>query len=56
MFLKGDLSFNDEIYITNVRQKACTGQMRCESLKKVMESIQNADAGGFLFHRSDGCI
>ena len=38
MFLKGDISFNDEIYITNLRQKD-TLIRGCESLEKVLESI-----------------
>ena len=41
MFLRGDVSFNDEIYITNARQKKDL-QDAAESLKKVIESI---DAG-----------
>ena len=41
MFLRGDVSFNDEIYITNARQKKDL-QDAAESLKKVSESI---DAG-----------
>lgn len=40
MFLKGSLSFNDEIYITNMRQKAAL-YAAAESLKKVLESIEN---------------
>ena len=40
MFLKGSLSFNDEIYITNIRQKAALQSAR-ESLYKVIESIEN---------------
>ena len=40
MFLKGNLSFNDEIYITNIRQKAALESAR-ESLQKVIESIEN---------------
>ncbi len=40
MFFAGNLSFNDEIYITNVRQKTAL-QEACSSLKKVIESIQN---------------
>lgn len=39
MFYHGEISFNDEIYITNARQK--TSLMRAaESLKKVKESIE----------------
>jgi len=40
MFLKGSLPFNDEIYITNIRQKAALQSAR-ESLHKVIESIEN---------------
>ncbi|MEE1086314.1 MAG: tRNA uridine-5-carboxymethylaminomethyl(34) synthesis GTPase MnmE [Schaedlerella sp.] len=38
MFLKGDISFNDEIYITNMRQKAAL-QSAYQSLYKVIDSI-----------------
>ena len=41
MFLKGDLSFNEEVYITNARQKNALVNAR-ESMKKVIFSI---DAG-----------
>ena len=41
MFLKGDLSFNEEVYITNARQKNSLVNAR-ESMKKVIFSI---DAG-----------
>ena len=54
MFLKGDLSFNEEVYITNARQKNALVNAR-ESMKKVIFSI-DAHAGGFLFDRSDGCL
>ncbi len=40
MFLKGRLSFNEEVYITNVRQKEAL-QNALESMKKVIESIDN---------------
>lgn len=40
MFLKGDISFNDEVYITNMRQKAAL-QDAYQSLEKVLESIEN---------------
>ncbi|MCD8348003.1 MAG: tRNA uridine-5-carboxymethylaminomethyl(34) synthesis GTPase MnmE [Lachnospiraceae bacterium] len=39
MFYQGDLSFNDEIYITSARQKSELIQAR-ESLQKVRESIE----------------
>ena len=38
MFIKGDISFNDEIYITNARQKSAL-QDAAESMRKVIESI-----------------
>lgn len=41
MFYQGDLNFNDEVYITNVRQKSEL-QNAYESLGKVMQSIDNA--------------
>lgn len=41
MFLKGDLSFNEEVYITNARQKNALVNAR-ESMRKVIFSI---DAG-----------
>ncbi len=40
MFLKGEVSFNDEIYITNIRQKTAL-QEALTSLEKVAESIEN---------------
>ena len=40
MFLKGDISFNDQIYITNVRQKN-TLEQALESMKKVIQSIED---------------
>lgn len=39
MFYHGDISFNDEIYITNARQKSALLEAS-ESLKKVLESIE----------------
>ena len=41
MFFSGNLSFNDEIYITNIRHKTAL-QDACEALNRVNESI---DAG-----------
>lgn len=39
MFFMGDLNFNDEIYITNARQKTCL--MNClTSLQQVIDSIE----------------
>ena len=38
MFLEGNLSFNDEVCITNMRHKAALMDAK-ESLKQVMESI-----------------
>lgn len=40
MFLKGEVSFNDEVYITNMRHKAALLDAR-ESLDKVIGSIEN---------------
>ena len=40
MFFEGNLSFNDEIYITNVRQKAALQDAK-EALLQVLESIGN---------------
>lgn len=40
MFLHGEVSFNDEVYITNIRQKAALMDA-CRSLEKVIESIDN---------------
>jgi tRNA modification GTPase len=40
MFFKGEISFNDEIYITNIRHKTAILDAY-ESLKKVLISIEN---------------
>lgn len=40
MFFNGELSFNDEVYITNIRHKTAI-QEAYDSLKKVMISIEN---------------
>jgi tRNA modification GTPase len=40
MFYKGDISFNSEVYITNVRHKTALNEA-LESMKKVVESIDN---------------
>ena len=40
MFLKGDISFNDQIYITNVRQKNSLVEAK-ESMVKVVGSIED---------------
>ena len=40
MFFKGEISFNDEIYITNIRHKNAISQAY-ESLQKVIVSIEN---------------
>ena len=40
MFLKGDISFNEEIYITSARQKDALCRA-VESMEKVIESIDN---------------
>lgn len=40
MFYKGDISFNSEVYITNVRHKTALSKA-LESLGRVLESIEN---------------
>jgi len=40
MFFKGEISFNDEVYITNIRHKTAI-QDAYESLKRVIVSIEN---------------
>ncbi|GAA6493743.1 tRNA uridine-5-carboxymethylaminomethyl(34) synthesis GTPase MnmE [Candidatus Bariatricus faecipullorum] len=40
MFYQGEISFNDEVYITNARHKAALSDA-AESMKKVIESIEN---------------
>lgn len=40
MFYKGDISFNDEVYITNVRHKTALQDAKV-SLEKVIDSIEN---------------
>ena len=40
MFFHGDISFNDEVYITNIRPKTAL-QDAAESLEKVLISIEN---------------
>ncbi len=40
MFFQGEIAFNDEVYITNVRHKTAI-QDAYDSLKKVMVSIEN---------------
>ena len=40
MFLKGDISFNDQIYITNVGQKNSLVEAK-ESMEKVVGSIED---------------
>ena len=40
MFLKGEISFNDQIYITNVRQRNALSDA-LESMKKVIQSIDD---------------
>lgn len=39
LFFSGELSFNDEVYITNIRHKAAL-RAACESLQQVQESIR----------------
>ena len=40
LFFHGEISFNDEVYITNIRHKTAI-QNAYDSLKKVKESIEN---------------
>ena len=40
MFFQGEISFNDEVYITNIRHKTAI-QEAFNSLKKVLTSIEN---------------
>ena len=40
MFLKGEISFNDQIYITNIRQKNALSEALA-SMKKVIRSIED---------------
>ena len=40
MFYQGEISFNDEVYITNARHKTALSDA-AESMKKVIESIEN---------------
>lgn len=47
MFFKGELSFNDEVYITNARHKAALEEVR-ESLKLVKNSIDMGMAEDFF--------
>ena len=47
MFFKGELSFNDEVYITNARHKAALEEAR-ESLKFVKNSIDMGMAEDFF--------
>lgn len=55
MFFHGELSFNDEVYITNARHKAALEEAK-ESLKLVKESINMGMAEDFFLHRPDECI
>ena len=49
MFFEGKISFNDEIYITNVRHKTALNNAY-EALKKVKEKHRYGYAGRFLFY------
>lgn len=40
MFLKGNISFNDQVFISNARQKSALKNAE-ESMKKVIQSIEN---------------
>ncbi len=46
MFLKGEISFNDQIYISNVRQKSALSDA-LDSMKKVVESIDDGMSEDF---------
>ena len=46
MFLKGEISFNDQIYISNVRQKSALSDA-LESMKKIVESIDDGMSEDF---------
>lgn len=48
MFLKGEISFNDQIYITNIRQKNALSDA-LESMKKVIQSIDDGMPEDFYF-------
>ena len=47
MFFNGDLSFNDEVMVSNLRQKNELIKAN-EALTKVMESIENGMPEDFL--------
>ena len=47
MFLKGNISFNDEVFISNIRQKKALEDC-VESLKLVIEGIENGMPEDFL--------
>ena len=40
MFFSGEVSFNDELYITNIRHKTCL-QEALKSLQLVLQSIED---------------
>ena len=46
MFIKGEISFNDQIYISNVRQKSALSDA-LDSMKKVVESIDDGMSEDF---------
>ena len=48
MFFHGELSFNDEVYITNARHKAAIEESK-ESLKLVMDSIAMGMSEDFFY-------
>ena len=51
MFFQGDISFNDEVYITNIRHKAALEEAK-RSLDMVEQSIEDNMPEDFFFHRS----
>ena len=52
MFFSGNITFNDEIYITNIRHKNALAEAK-KSLEMVLSEYGGWDAGGFSYHRYD---
>ena len=50
-FFHGELSFNDEVYITNARHKEAL-EAALRSLRMVRSSVLDGMPEDFLFHRS----
>ena len=55
MFLKGDISFNDQIYITKYKAEKCS-RAGFGKYEKSNSEHRGRHAGRFLFHRPYGCI